>query len=260
MLYFITPLRAKAASKNWEVEMECFERMYNSVLGQTCDDYHFVLVCHDVPECINPASSKVSIIQLEGELPTTKREQSKDKTRKTDTGFDFVTTQSSGKDNFVMLLDADDLLNKHLVEYVSKHAQENGWYIGDGYEYSYSTGKIIPLQKIFGRLRFDAVCGSSFIVKLNEKTAKAILSGHDFVAQNCAKAGFPLQKLPFRGAVYVINTGNNHSLLSIAPKTGWRKYFPTTKYLKMILRLIGVFTKDETKDFPELTKMMQRKY
>ncbi|MDR1761825.1 MAG: hypothetical protein LBR55_05190, partial [Bacteroidales bacterium] len=118
----------------------------------------------------------------------------------------------------------------------------------------------MPLQEIFGRLRFDMVCGSSFIVKLNEKTKKAIVSGHDFVAESCKKAGFPLQKLPFRGAVYVINTGNNHSLLSVVKKTGWKKYFPTTKILKMMLRLIGIFVKDETKDFPELTKIMQRKH
>ncbi|MBE9062330.1 hypothetical protein [cf. Phormidesmis sp. LEGE 11477] len=113
-----------------------------------------------------------------------------------------------------MLMDADDLVSNSLAAFVNQHEAEPGWYIDKGFEYFEGEGQLFPIRK-----RFYGKCGSSHIVRFDilEKIAQTTsLSDmhhrflhHQDVRKFVEKQGFSLSPLPFSGAVYITNHGDN---------------------------------------------------
>ncbi len=119
---------------------------------------------------------------------------------------------------YAMFVDADDLLNKNLVSFVENDQHPYGYVFTKGYEYDYARNTV---SKTF---RFNKLCGTSHILKLecfdsaklDEKAdvyRNLFQRGHYHLADNAKKLGIPLKKLPFSGAMYVVNSNEGHSQL-----------------------------------------------
>lgn len=220
--FFGVPLRARATAQSWDRVCALLQMCLRSVINQTDGDFHILLACHDVPDFAEMSDPRVQILCIEAPVPTTPDEQMYDKGRKT-RAIRVAMGQHGG--GYLMLLDADDLVSNKLVSFVRCDQDPNGYLIDNGYEYDCSTGRVRFAP------RFNRVCGSSAIFHFAPEdlpqTADDVDStsdkfkGHNIWAATAADLGRPFCKLPFRGAMYLTNNGENHSALT--GNIGWRR-------------------------------------
>jgi len=127
-----------------------------------------------------------------------------------------------------MYVDADDLLSKRIAQFVHADRAEHGYVIDRGYELD------AVAHSLRSAPRFDRLCGSSIII--NWRVAdlpevpftqrrvplrRYLDVGHARWADLARADGRPLKPVPFPGAVYVVNTGENHSVAT--DNIGWRR-------------------------------------
>ncbi|MDX2256860.1 MAG: hypothetical protein NW214_15210 [Pseudanabaenaceae cyanobacterium bins.39] len=121
-----------------------------------------------------------------------------------------------------MIVDADDLLSCNIAKFVTQYPECYGWCIDKGYEYREGTKYIYYMKS-----KFYDKCGSCNIIRfdlldkyINADVADitnsdiADIGGFNFLHHQSIpplmiKNGTPLEKLPFEGAVYVIDHGEN---------------------------------------------------
>ena len=121
---------------------------------------------------------------------------------------------------YAMMVDGDDLVSCHLAEFIKKHPNENGFYVKTGYVYFVGDN----YMKILPKFSSGSACIVSYSVDdLPDKypdimTANCdanewiIRKRHGGVVSACEKAGRSLKPIPFKAAVYVLGSGENHSL------------------------------------------------
>ena len=213
MLYFIVPLRSRETSKDWTRVSRLCERTLQSICQQTSDQFRVFLVCRDLPE-MDFAHPNLRVLQVDFPVPEAKKEaQMADKARKVRRGLVAVREQGGG---FVMGADADDLVHRSLAALVAKNSGSNGWFVR--YGYSYNEGSRW-LEKHYD---FHLHCGTSHIIKLGPDELPpdmesprekyfVLCHGHHVLAKFMAQSGRALTALPFPGAIYVKDTGENQS-------------------------------------------------
>lgn len=218
MLLFLLPLKSSKVSNTWDVTCQLIERALRSACAQTSPDFKVLVVCHEQPELAfqHPQIEYLSVdfpapspINYEDEYPM--REARRDKHRKVLAG---ILHSQQHPPSHVMMVDADDLVSNRLAAFVSKNTTEPGWYIEKGFEYFEGSGQLFPISK-----RFYGKCGSSHIVRFDilEKIAQTTsieeihhrFLHHQDVQKFVAQQGFSLAPLPFPGAVYITNHGDN---------------------------------------------------
>ncbi|ABI55479.1 galactosyltransferase protein [Alkalilimnicola ehrlichii MLHE-1] len=118
---------------------------------------------------------------------------------------------------YIMFLDADDLLSNRIIGWVAAHRGAPGWVIDKGWLHRPNS----PF--IYQQDRFNRVCGSCHIVRtdlipglsskaeMTEDEIKKYFGSHLHLADRLSFEGHHLEKLPFRGAVYRVGHGNNIS-------------------------------------------------
>lgn len=231
MLAVIIPLKPKKNSTDWEKDSIYLNNTLQSVLNQTNDNYHVFVILHELPQ--NPIiNSKIDYIELpwrycEFDEIEDRKAALKDsgylKERDIEYLFDQGRKQMYGaqisKDKgfeYIMSLDADDLVSKNLVEYIITHEKENqfGWFVDKGYYF-------LSKEKIYLRQPYamNILCGSSYIIhrdilpkvdlsklKLGENN---FFSNHGHLASRLKNEfGKELKPLPFYAIVYVITNLN----------------------------------------------------
>jgi hypothetical protein len=214
MLNFVIPLKSRAVSVNWELAQHLCERTVRSILRQTSDQFRLFLVCTDRPD-IDLSHPAISVIQDDFPIPDEKpQSRMHDKGLKGRRGLVEVGRFGDGH---VMMVDADDCINRKVVEWVVSHDPEQSWVIERGYCYSegHRLVRLIP--------RFDQLCGTSIIARLQTRDFPIdmlaprgsyfdyLIDGHPNAAEYLRNHGRPVSKLPFPGAVYVKDTGENWS-------------------------------------------------
>lgn len=135
----------------------------------------------------------------------------RDKHRKIHKGILHAKTLNP---SHIMFMDADDLVSNQIVEFVINHKENAGWYISSGFEYFEGSKKLFPRPE-----KFFSKCGSSHIVqfKILEEIAETISSEdvhprflhHQEVRRLVKEQGASLEALPFAGAVYITEHGEN---------------------------------------------------
>jgi hypothetical protein len=199
-------------------------------------DFRIIVACHEIPTLSTPTDSRLEFLQANYEPPNMVSDLAKDKTqehiRLSDKGAKkdmLVTKLYEYGGGYVMFVDADDLVSRRLVEYVLSDGHQYGYVIKRGYEYNHQSS-MVKYEFWFHRL-----CGSSLILNLSKEdlaTHQEIASktsiytrlmsrGHYYVNENSKKLRRPLKTLPFFGAMYVINTGENES--QIFGNIGWKR-------------------------------------
>lgn len=127
----------------------------------------------------------------------------------------------------IMFADADDFVSCRLAEFVAARPSQPGWFMEKGYIYSNLT------KLIEERHGFWSYCGTSHILPSNlfrvpdtlssDSTQKEligsiefnyltrILGDHNKLREFCSSEGTPLEPLPFIGAIWRADTGENSS-------------------------------------------------
>lgn len=235
MITFCIPLLSRRVASDWQMVTTLFNRTLWSCYNQTCPEFRIIVACHEIPKLDKRYDDRVEFIQVDAPIPRTQHEKMIDKGYKTHTCAMRLRELGGG---YGMLVDADDLVSNRLAQYVHDMPDENGFYIKSGYVYFVGDSYMKKLDKFSS--------GTAFIVNYavedlpdaypevmtdnNNENECLMRKKHGSVAEECAKAGRPLRPLPFRAAVYVLGSGENHSL-----------YGKTTKYQTLLRSFVQLF-------------------
>jgi hypothetical protein len=220
MLCFITALKSKSVSNDWIKVSRLFEDSLQSAYSQTNPDFRIIVVCHEIPLLKKSYDARVEFICVDFPPPFLDGleglERSKscmqDKWKKLAVGMIRV---GEIKPDYVMIMDADDLVSQRLSEYVKDYPSLNGWILKQGYRYELSS-RWIYVNNHFN-CGTNAIVGSKLIhfpksLAPDEINRCVILSnGHTVIEKKMIELGTPLSPLPFLGAVYLYNHGDNDS-------------------------------------------------
>ncbi|SRR5579883_440033 len=215
MLVFVVPLKSPQVSKSWELVTQLFERCMRSLCNQTSPHYRVIVVCNERPR-IDFHHPNIKYIEVDfppaNETDPICRGHT-DKGRKILKGLihaqEFCPSHT-------MAVDADDCVSKYLAEFVHKNQHCYGWFINKGYKYQNGSDFVYIKRSNFYRM-----CGTSNILmyELNQLPKNPEYNrgygyykfyiDHEKVRGDLIKKGTPLQPLPFAGAIYIIDTGEN---------------------------------------------------
>ena len=211
MILFIVPLVSPEVAYSWNRACQLCERTLRSICNQTSPHFKVVVVCNQIPE-INFNHPNITYLQINLPIPEiTKEAKTLDRGYK---AFKGLQQASSSSFSHAMIVDADDCINKHLVEFIMQNKHCDGWFIQRGYVYP--EGKKI----IYKTKKFYRICGSCNIIKyhLYDLQKKHIqdkdfiyqyYGGHKPILRKLAEQSILIEPLPFDGAVYTVNNGEN---------------------------------------------------
>ena len=220
MLIFLVALQSPQASRDWAHVSRLCERTLHSICRQTVDRFRVILVCNERPagEFRHP---HLTVIEEDFPLPTDKQSRMRDKWLKIKRGL--VAARALGPAH-LMITDADDCVHRDLAALASAEPDVAGWNFETGYLHDAGSRWLYRLQN------FDRYCGTSSIVRLEARDFPASMQaatedyfilchGHGVIAQHLRARGQPLRPLPFIGAIYNSDTGENDSGLRLR---GWQ--------------------------------------
>lgn len=230
MLTFITSLRHPQNSNSYDRVEKLLEKTLASVCAQTSDDYRVIVVCHRVPK-IRYDARFVEFVLVDFPAPSNVAGPV--------TGIQAVRLDKGTKilagilearkydPTFIMIFDADDRVSNRLAEYASAHPSENGWYFYEGYTFA-DRGSLIRKRTTFHRL-----CGTSHIFRLDaleigeakidtkdqqqilnyfgDRFTRNVIGCHMTTKLYFDSIDASLKPLPFPGAIWILDTGENHS-------------------------------------------------
>ncbi|MCW5312824.1 glycosyltransferase family 2 protein [Nostoc sp. KVJ3] len=215
MLVFVIPLKSPQVSNSWELVTQSFERSIKSICNQTSSDFHAIVVCHEQPK-IEFNHPQITYITVDFPPPNETDWVARgdtDKGRKILKGLMYAHQFSP---THTMPVDADDCISKNLAAFIKQHPNSNGWFINKGYKYKEGSKYIYIKRK-----DFYSMCGTSNIIRydLNFLPENAEYDrGYGYykyyidhgklrgVLENKNKI---IEPLPFPGAVYIVETGEN---------------------------------------------------
>ena len=218
MLVFVIPLKSPQVSTSWQHVCKLFARCVRSVCNQTSPDFRVVVVCHQKPEI---EFTHPHITYLEVDFPIPEKEKNKIAQGRTDQGRKILKGLIYARQfqpSHTMVVDADDCISKHLVEFVSSHPNSYGWFVNRGYKYRDGEKNIYLKRKDFYR-----ICNSCNILRLDLNLLPEnpeynrgygyykYYIDHAKVKGILETKGTPLKPLPFAGTVYILATGENLS-------------------------------------------------
>ena len=237
MLVFIIAVKHPASSHSYERVTELLRRTLASVEAQTYGNSAAIVVCNKRPAWAvdGPKRLFVEVDFPPAALPKSLDEEHTwvflDKGAKNAVGLlharRFAPTH-------VMFVDADDFVSRRLAAHVRLHPDAPGWYFDLGLLYSGQFKIAEPRDK------FSTYCGSSHILRydllpvemdlaaagsldgvinaLGEPYLRRILGNHQEFSAYVAKRGLTLASLPFPGAVWHTETGENSSRMAWGQK------------------------------------------
>lgn len=224
MITFIVPLRSPLATNNWELTSELCNGTLLSMVRQTSQSFRTLVVCNEPPLRMISNKNIIPIVD-DFPVPSDRKEMMDDKALKISRGFSEL---QNIRTDHVMIVDADDRLSKHLVEYVADKKSVTGWYFSSGYVY--------PLKSrfIFRQTDFHLRCGTSHVIQYRYHNNILRSGGHHKLEMFMRDNGCPLEDLPFAGACYVTDTGQNCSNVSMLRWQGKLHYINKIRNVKYL--------------------------
>jgi hypothetical protein len=214
MLVFIIPVRSPKVSKSWETVSKLFERCIQSVCHQTSSNFRVFVVCNERPK-IEFNHPNLTYIERDFPLPNTDYLSKEfDRSRKVLTGI--MQAKELEEASHIMVVDADDCISKYLAEFVNRQPKHPGWILKQGYWYQDGSQFIRVMRK-----GFDGYCGTSTIVRTDlydfpNTRDREELANHYYkhyrhreIKETLREQGIVLDPLPFKGAVYITDNGEN---------------------------------------------------
>jgi hypothetical protein len=224
MLLFVVALQSPAASKSWLRVSQLFERTLRSICQQTSDQFRVFVVCNEWPNIVffHPA---ITVIEEDFPVPSGARaERMVDKWRKLKRGMIAARRFAPA---YVMFGDADDCVHRNLAKFVEQQPDTPGWCFTKGYLHHERS------RWLYFYRRFHYICGTSAIVHCSEKDFPEAMDapepfilryGHGTICDYLQEQRTPLKPLPFVGAVYNLDTGENDSGFALRQWRGKRMF------------------------------------
>jgi hypothetical protein len=235
MLAFIIPVKHPARSNSYEVTLDLLRRTLDSVEAQTDPRFAVVVVCNERPAWGSDNARRMFVeVDFPPAAPPAERGQMHswgflDKGAKLAVGLLHARRFNP---THVMFVDADDFVSRRLASYVAANPAAPGWYVDEGLFYSKQFKVAEVLEK------FWSLCGTSHILRadlvpvdldlaaavsppavvqaLGQFYVERVLGCHLDFKPHVAKMGVELSPLPFHGAVWQADTGENSS------RTWWK--------------------------------------
>jgi hypothetical protein len=227
MLTFITTLRNPLNSANYDRVESLLQDTLASLTQQTCDDYVVIIVGNRRPSFALP--ERVVFVEVDFPPPSGHKGPRTgpaaviwDKGTKIAIGL--IAARAFAPE-YVMAVDADDFVHRELAAFVGARPGRPGWFVKRGWMYS-STRNAYRLHR-----RFYRACGTSFIIPFDAYEVPLDLTvaatqpeiaeafgeklehvlEHGWAFDWWRDHGRVLEPLPFPGAVYRLENGENHS-------------------------------------------------
>ncbi len=151
-----------------------------------------------------------------------------DKGIKTHVGAVRVRDYGAG---YTMLVDADDLISRRIVQFANCHTNDNGFYVRTGFVYFQDENYFQVMHKFASSTAFlvnysvDDLPSdySGRMVDNCDENPWIIRKRHGSIVHVCKRQGRPLKPFPFIASVYVLGTSQNHS------QTDSKRRFQTKK-------------------------------
>jgi hypothetical protein len=227
MLAFITTLRHPHNSADYGRVESLLRNTLESLTRQSSDDHVAIVVGNRRPSF--PMPRRVVFVEVDFPPPsvvngprTGRAPVIWDKGTKTAIG---LIAARDHRPDYVMAIDADDFVHREVAAFVHDRLGRSGWVVNRGWVYSRARNAYRL------RRRFYRVCGTSFIIPFDaydvpsgltvsstqhdiaeafgERLEKILEHGYAF--DYWREHGRTLEPLPFPGAVYHMDTGENHS-------------------------------------------------
>lgn len=227
MLAFITSLRHPSNSNDYFRVEKLLKETLRSVTNQTSEDFVVIVVGNQPPGFKLPEKVHFVQVKFKAPAPSAVRVSRKPfiRDKGTKLGIALIKAREFNPD-YVMIFDADDFVHRDLAKFAAEHPGHPGWFIDDGWMYSRARRAFRPQPE------FNRTCGTSFIIPFEayevpedlgidatwsqvrdaygERLPK-IIGAHKRAVEWYADHGRIVEPLPFKGAVYHVDTGENHS-------------------------------------------------
>jgi hypothetical protein len=210
MLVFVIPLRNPETAQNWERCNSLCQQTVRSALAQTDSNVRVIVACKD----FTPDTEDERLIVIRHSFSTPVRNweaQHQDKYLKI---AHCLVEARKHTPCYVMKLDADDLLSRHISAEVHTRHCRPGYYLPHGYLWREGSMLVRPVDD------FHNHCGSSNIVWCEQQHLPSSLDedmsafpimrfGHNIAIAEYAKLGTPLVPITSRAAIYRAGHGEN---------------------------------------------------
>jgi hypothetical protein len=228
LLAFVTSLRHPQNSAEYARVEELLKTTLDSVTGQTTDEFVTIVVGNRPPAFDMP--SRTHFVAVDFPPPSVHNgPRTPMKSFVWDKGTKIGIGLAAARDfnpDYVMIFDADDFVHRDLARFVAENPGPPGWVVDRGYMFSRARN-VYRRQPAFNR-----VCGTCHIVAYDTYAVPAtltvdatqqeverafsermwrIMGAHKDGLEWFAAHGVALEPLPFPGAVYQVDTGENHS-------------------------------------------------
>lgn len=218
-IVFSIPLRAKKGAEAWAVVESNLRATIASVVRQQDNDVVIMVCGHDRPD-LREFADRVVWISADWDAPTDPSRGSWDKTQKRKKMLAECKDYALNGFYF-FLLDADDFINNDVVGFIRKNDNRKGYFIDKGYVLDKSTDALAEM--VPPRRPFHKSCGSCAVFWLTDEDLPDsegnnskywhALREHGKFPEVSATFGRPLTAIPFPAALYMINHGENLSVL-----------------------------------------------
>jgi len=236
MLGFAISLRSQRTTSDWDRAVVLLARTLESILNQTSPEFRAVVGCHELPDALSIDDDRVSFEQVDYAPPIYKDEWVVDKQRKREVAT--ISAHRMGCE-YVMPLDADDLVSNRMTEYVLSEKAEYGYIVEKGYEYSFQRDSFSYAP------RLSRVCGSCGVFRWRDEDLPPtpwqpgdfayrdqVNTQHPNWMRRSMEVNRPLVQFPFHAVTYVVETGQNISALkgAIGPRRKLiRRFMPSVR-------------------------------
>lgn len=228
MLVFVTSMRHPRNSTDYAYNEKLLKGTLESISAQTSSEYHVFVVGNQKP-CF-ALDDRVTFVPVDFEPPQPVDGPHADRSgfvldKGSKIGVGLLAARALNPD-WVMIFDADDFVHRSLTDFVHSRQDAPGWVIRRGWIYSHARNGYRRQDA------FNGTCGTSYVVPYaaygvpealsvsatQEEVAVAygdtlatVMGAHRDAVAWFAAHGRRLEELPFRGAVYHVDTGENHS-------------------------------------------------
>ncbi|PMG02419.1 hypothetical protein BCV00_17300 [Vibrio breoganii] len=221
---FVIPIRHQDNAADWAKLMSNLTSTIASLANQSLqDNWKCVLVANEGAKLPNLPSENFIIKRVDFKPNT--NYSTKDKTLlyksvRKDKGLRVVSGMMEVRDyKYFMVIDDDDFINKDICKFISENMdlKYGGWIIGNGYIWEDGS------RFMYHTSSFNHQCGSCNIINTNFVTIpesindidldyiSKVFGSHVFVEDEVRSKNGKIGTIPFPGAIYRVNSGNNHS-------------------------------------------------
>jgi hypothetical protein len=255
VLAFIVSMRARALSRDWQYHTWLLQRTVDSILAQTDSRFEIAIGCHDIPEIAQASHPKLHMLPVTFRIPErTNDDMCADKVLKLSRGVEWAIERGS---DYVMFVDADDLVSRRLAGFVADHHGANGWYFVDGYVHRYGE------RWVRTHSPHHLICGTGAIVKTSllrfapsELCRGAVANtladaGHGYYRPHLEQQGTPIAELPFPGAICIQHSDSTSEVSGGAgyrlggtfqPRPSWKRVLGPVKRAALTLPTLRPIT------------------